>query len=597
MEWALGRKKILPVVHGMTAKELALQWPMLASRALAHSLDGVEAVAAKIASAVGASGDAPSGSEHRLPNNLYAVPDARSVHFVGRDPALKQLKELLETADSVSVSASIEGLAGIGKTELALQLVHQLGAEGAFPGGIYWLDAENPDLLPAWGTSIADAIGVGEGSPQERGHLALRTLSRAKASTLVVLDNVEAWSQSSKPAPLPQGPHLRFLVTTRQRRLGGAAFRHVELGILEEPYASELLHGIAGEDLSNKPGHAALLEHLGGHALALELAGVFLSEYPGETPATYLEALHQGEDPGQKVVEDGLLRYERTVAQTLTLLSQRLPTQTRSAWRQAACFEPEWVSQALAGAVGLSADDLRGLRRLHLIDMDRGERWRMHRLIQGYGRQAGSEEELPEGMEAFVVGCAEYCNKEIDLVTGAMTYLPDRMHLDRALEQAEGLWGEKDERLPRFLTSIGMALRSAAENSTAEPLYRKALALDEEHRGPGDPTVAVRLNNLANLLQATNRLGEAEPLMRRALAIDENSYGEDHPKVATDLNNLAALLQDTNRLEEAEPLMLRAVKIFMDSLGEGHPNTQTVGGNLMQLWAEMKRAGLPTVAD
>ena len=34
------------------------------------------------------------------------------------------------------------------------------------------------------------------------------------------------------------------------------------------------------------------------------------------------------------------------------------------------------------------------------------------------------------------------------------------------------------------------------------------------------------------LLQATNRLGEAEPLMRRALAIDEASYGPDHPNVA-----------------------------------------------------------------
>ena len=45
----------------------------------------------------------------------------------------------------------------------------------------------------------------------------------------------------------------------------------------------------------------------------------------------------------------------------------------------------------------------------------------------------------------------------------------------------------------------------------------------------GTPNVATRLNNLA-LLQATNRLGEAEPLMRRALAIDEKSYGPDHPE-------------------------------------------------------------------
>ena len=51
------------------------------------------------------------------------------------------------------------------------------------------------------------------------------------------------------------------------------------------------------------------------------------------------------------------------------------------------------------------------------------------------------------------------------------------------------------------------------------------------------------LNNLAGLLQATNRLAEAEPLLRRALAIDEKSFGPDHPKVAVRLNNLALLLR------------------------------------------------------
>ena len=79
--------------------------------------------------------------------------------------------------------------------------------------------------------------------------------------------------------------------------------------------------------------------------------------------------------------------------------------------------------------------------------------------------------------------------------------------------------------------------------------------------GPEHPDVATDLNNLALLLQDTNRLAEAEPLYRRALAIDETSYGTEHPKVATDLNGLALLLQDTNRLGEAEPLYLRALAI------------------------------------
>ena len=101
---------------------------------------------------------------------------------------------------------------------------------------------------------------------------------------------------------------------------------------------------------------------------------------------------------------------------------------------------------------------------------------------------------------------------------------------------------------------------------------RRALAIDEKRAGPDHPDVAIELNNLAQLLQATNRLGEAEPLYRRALAIDEASLGPDIPTSPIDLNNLASLLQDTNRLGEAEPLMRRALAIDEKSFGPDHPD-------------------------
>jgi Tfp pilus assembly protein PilF len=50
---------------------------------------------------------------------------------------------------------------------------------------------------------------------------------------------------------------------------------------------------------------------------------------------------------------------------------------------------------------------------------------------------------------------------------------------------------------------------------------RRALAIDEASFGPEHPDVARDLNNLAALLADTNSLGEAEPLYRRALAIDD----------------------------------------------------------------------------
>ena len=73
--------------------------------------------------------------------------------------------------------------------------------------------------------------------------------------------------------------------------------------------------------------------------------------------------------------------------------------------------------------------------------------------------------------------------------------------------------------------------------------------------------------------------------MRRALAIDEASYGSDHPEVATALNNLAQLLKATNRLAEAEPLMRRVVEIFIAFGQQGfqHPNLEAGLGNYFSL--------------
>jgi hypothetical protein len=102
--------------------------------------------------------------------------------------------------------------------------------------------------------------------------------------------------------------------------------------------------------------------------------------------------------------------------------------------------------------------------------------------------------------------------------------------------------------------------------------------------------VARDLNNLAQLLKATNRLAEAEPLMRRVVEIFELSYGKDHPNVAIGLNNLALLLQATNRLAEAELLSARAARIFLATLGSDHPSTQKVKDNYLNI---LQAQGLP----
>lgn len=138
---------------------------------------------------------------------------------------------------------------------------------------------------------------------------------------------------------------------------------------------------------------------------------------------------------------------------------------------------------------------------------------------------------------------------------------------------------------------LGRSFQELAEWAEAEPLIRRALAIDEERSGPDHPHVAIRLNNLASLLHETNRFAEAEPLMRRVLDIFEKGFGAEHPNVAAALNNLAQLLQATNRLAEAEPLMRRAHAIDEKSSGPDHPNVARDLGNLTTLLYSTNRLG------
>lgn len=176
---------------------------------------------------------------------------------------------------------------------------------------------------------------------------------------------------------------------------------------------------------------------------------------------------------------------------------------------------------------------------------------------------------------------------------------------------------------PILLSWLGITLHELAEWEEAEQVLRLALELDVETSGPQHPKVASDLNNLAQLLQATNRRSEAEDLLRRALEIDEKSLGPHHPEVSlclklgsslpgrdlkevealtrrtlelaerrleeqqdelsTNLNNFALLLQATNRLSEAESLMRRALEIDEVKYGKQHPIVATRLNNLASL--------------
>ena len=139
---------------------------------------------------------------------------------------------------------------------------------------------------------------------------------------------------------------------------------------------------------------------------------------------------------------------------------------------------------------------------------------------------------------------------------------------------------DSEKRIEQRL-QIGKVLMDLARWKECEEQQRRALAEAEALANLG--LRALVLNNLAYLLEHTNRLGEAESLMLRALEIVEIAHGERHSHMVPFLGNLASLLHDTSRVKEAESLMLRALEVAEVAFGERRPDAVPFLGHLASL--------------
>jgi tetratricopeptide (TPR) repeat protein len=66
---------------------------------------------------------------------------------------------------------------------------------------------------------------------------------------------------------------------------------------------------------------------------------------------------------------------------------------------------------------------------------------------------------------------------------------------------------------------------------------------------------------------------KAEPLYQRALSINEQALGSEHPETALSLYTLANLYRNQGKYERADFLYQRALVIFEQALGPDRPDT------------------------
>ncbi|MFD0480859.1 NB-ARC domain-containing protein [Nonomuraea thailandensis] len=226
----------------------------------------------------------PHAESVPVPAGMNGLPRRPAAAFVGRDPALTALHQVLEDKPGTGViSQAVLGLGGVGKSELALQYAHRHRQDYEL---VWWIDADSPDLIRTGLAALAQALTCGidsvaaeQATVEEAAAWALSWLA-AHPGWLVIFDNVE--EVADVEPYLARLVHGHVLITTR-RDIG---WQHLDitpirLELLSRPAATTLLAGLIGPpDSANARALNELAEQLGDLPLALTQAGAYIARTP-----------------------------------------------------------------------------------------------------------------------------------------------------------------------------------------------------------------------------------------------------------------------------------------------------------------------------
>jgi tetratricopeptide (TPR) repeat protein/transcriptional regulator with XRE-family HTH domain len=321
--------------------------------------------------------------------------------FTGRDWELAELTEAAASAGSEVAVHAISGMAGIGKTALAVRAAHRLASR--YPDGQIFLALKGhaPGQQPVTAVeALAILLQTAGVDPRQipAGLEARALLWRhwlAGKRMLLLLDDA-ADSDQVRPL-LPGSPGNLVLVTSRQELTALEDAHPVRLAVLATEEAARLVVRLAGRpDLDPGDPAVALIAGLCGNLpLALGILGRQLRHSPAWTPGDLAADLTRARDRLAQMHAESL-----SVAAAFDLSYRDLSDAQRHMFRRLGLHLgsdiDSWAAAALAGT---GVDDARGLLRAlsgqNLITEPARGRYRLHDLIREHARSLAEAHDPP----------------------------------------------------------------------------------------------------------------------------------------------------------------------------------------------------------
>ncbi|MFD9701725.1 BTAD domain-containing putative transcriptional regulator [Lentzea sp. NPDC059081] len=288
---------------GRTPEALQVYRRARASLASEHGLDvsgGVERV--HLAILRGETGQPPDAAV-AVSGTVPAQLPAGHTRLVGRDAEVEALVRTVSAARGELVVRAVDGMAGVGKTALAVCAAHHLSPR--FPDGQLYLDLHG---FTSGRTPVAPlealrhllgSFGVDVPGDLDRAAARWRSLVAGRR-VLLVLDNA---SSDAQVVPLlPGGPGCAVILTGRQRLTAGGHAVPLSLEPLCPEASDEVFRAAAGLPVTSPVGEVTAL--CGGLPLALRTAADRLRNRPLWTVEDLAALLS---DPAHVVAELRLL--------------------------------------------------------------------------------------------------------------------------------------------------------------------------------------------------------------------------------------------------------------------------------------------------
>ena len=542
--------------------------------------------------------------------------------FTGRDDELAVMTSLLDPAGAVVVSA-VAGLAGVGKTSLAVQAGHAARERGWFRGGVLFIDLHGYDEAPVQPGQALDALLRALGVPaehippetEERVALYRSELAEISEPVLVIADNASSEAQVRRLLPGP-GPH-KVIVTSRHT-MAGLGARLLDVTVLDEDAGVALLDAVLA---AARPGDARisgdresagrLAGICGGLPLALQIAAAILNADPALSARELAGELASEKDRLAALrYEDGSGAGGLSVEAAFELSYARLDGTASRMFRLLPLNPGPDVSAAAAAVLadlpsGQVRRVLAGLARAHLIEVapGAGGRWRMHDLVRLYAQQLSDEHADADGREeardrllGYYLDTAQAADTHLQALPGmavppeftgradALAWLDsERPGLVAAVTMAAGTGRDKIAfELPNVLAGYLVWRRRFDEQIAIATISLKVARRVGDRGNEG-----AALNNLGLALREVRRFDEAITVHQEALAICRE-IGDRHGEGPA-LNNLGAALQDAGRFDEAITAHQDAAAILRET-GDRHGEGSALG-NLGLALREVRRFG------